>query len=52
MISKHTVATLEGRVSDHEFEMLLRRSAESLKTAKPRLLKKVPLSRRHPASAA
>jgi hypothetical protein len=52
MALKRMASAAKAPISDREFEMLLRRASESLKKAKPHLLKKVSPGGRAPASAA
>ena len=52
MASKRKIATLETRISNREFEILLRRAAECLKARGPRLVKKTHSIRKTAAPAA
>ena len=52
MVTQSRVSILKGPVSEREFETLLRRAVEILKTSRPAPLKKLSVVRKRSASAA
>jgi hypothetical protein len=52
MATQHRVSILQGRLSDREFETLLRRATEILKSSRPALPKKLSVVRKRSAPAA